>query len=74
MEPNLTFPAIIRTAPFWNWTRILEHERNNTKHHFEIHSDHDDDVTSIVIVGVGIAMMIVMWIAHKCSKENREIR
>ena len=69
MEPNLTFPAIIRTEPFWNWTRIHVYDDNITKH-----GDHDDDVTSIVIVGVGIAIMIVMWIAHVYSKEDRQIR
>ena len=38
------------------------------------HGDHDDDVTSIVIVGVGIILMIVMWFAHKYSKEDTQIR
>ena len=37
------------------------------------HDDHDD-VASIVIVGVGIAILIVMWIAHVYSKEDRQIR
>ena len=69
MEPNLTFPAIIRTAPFLNWTRIHVYDGDITKH-----GDHDDDVTSMVIVAVGIVMMIVMWIAHKYSKEDRQIR
>ena len=66
--------SILPAPPFWNWTRILEYERNITKHHTETHSDHDDDVTSIVIVGVGIVMMILMWILHKCSKEDRPRR
>ena len=68
MESNLTFPAIIRTYPFWNWTRIHVYDANILKH-----GEHDD-VTSIVIVGVGIAIMIVMWIAHKYCKEDRQIR
>ena len=68
MEHNLTFPAIIRTAPFWNWTRIHVYDDDITKH------DDHDDVTSIVIVGAGIVMMIVMWIAHKYSKEDKQIR
>ena len=70
MEPKLTFPAKIRTYPFWNWTRKHMCEVDNiTKH-----SDHDDDVTSLVIVGAGIAMMIVMWIVHKYSNKDRQIR
>ena len=68
MESNQTVPAIIITSPFWNWTRIHVYDDNITKH------DDHDDVTSIVIVGVGIVMMIVMWIAHKYSKEDRQIR
>jgi hypothetical protein len=68
MESNLTFPAMIRTSPFWNWTRIHVYDDNITKH------DEHDDVTSIVIVCVGIAIMIVMWIAHVYSKEDRHMR
>ena len=66
--------SILRNDPFSNWTRILEnHSKNITKHHIEIHSDDGHDVSSIVIVGVGIFMMIVMWILHKCSKEDRPV-
>ena len=57
----------------WNWTALLEHARNITKHNIEKHgySDiGDDDVSSIVIVSIGIIMMIVMWIMHKYSKEE----
>ena len=71
---SLTMSSILKNDPFFNWTRILENNaRNITTHHIEIHSDHDDDISSIVIVGVGIVMMIVMWILHKCSKEDRPV-
>ena len=52
---SLTMSSILKNDPFFNWTRILENNaRNITTHHIEIHSDHDDDISAIVIVGVEI--------------------
>eukprot|EP00092_Neocalanus_flemingeri_P035716 GFUD01038887.1.p1 GENE.GFUD01038887.1~~GFUD01038887.1.p1 ORF type:complete len:143 (-),score=35.56 GFUD01038887.1:24-452(-) len=72
MERNLTLSIL--PPPFWNWTRILEYDRNITKYHAEERDEHGDDLTSIVIVGMGILVMIVMWIFHKYSKEDRSRR
>ena len=51
------------------WSRVLE-LRNITKNHIEIHRD-DDDLTCVVIVGVGIAVMIVMLILNKYLNDDR---
>ena len=79
MVANMTL-SISQAGPLLNWTRVLEYDRNITKHHTDIHSDDDDDnddnddVTSIVIVGVGIVMIIFMLILQKWSKEDRSER
>ena len=39
-----------------------------------LHDDHDDDLTSLVIVCVGIALVIVMLVLHKCSQDDRPVR
>ena len=51
-------------SPFWT-LKILEHGRNITNHHIEIPKDdnNDEDLSCVVIVGVGIAVMIVMFIS-----------
>ena len=54
------------------WSRVLE-LRNITTNHIEIHRD-DEDLTCVVIVGVGIAVMIVMLIFHSWSKEDSQKR
>ena len=73
MVTNMTM-SISPAEPFLNWTKILEYDRNVTKHHTDTHSDDNDDVTSIVIVGVGIVMIIFMLILQKWSKEDRSER
>ena len=65
MESNLTMPTMTQSAAFLNWTRILSYNKNITRHHIVLHDDHDDDLTSLVIVSVGIALMIVMLVLHK---------
>ena len=71
-EVLVNIPMSLKFSPqLSNWTKTLEHGGNITKHHIEIHSDSDEDVSSVVIVSVGLIMMILMLIAHKCSKEER---
>ena len=65
------FPmSIISVPPIWNVTRILENDTNITKHHIETLNANDDVVLSIVIVGLGFVMMIVIGILYMCSKED----
>ena len=76
-EILINIPISVKYAPqVWNWTKHIEYARNITKHHIEIqNNEHDDDnVRSIVIVCVGVAMMMVMWIVHKFSKDDRSRR
>ena len=75
MVTNMTM-SILPSPPFWNWTRILHYDRNSIKHDGDVHDDDDDDtgVTYVLIVGMGILVMIVMWIFHKYSKEDRPRR
>ena len=64
-------PTITQSAAFLNWTRILSYSKNITRHHIRIHDDHDDDITSLVVICVGLAIMIVMLVLHKCSQDDR---
>ena len=62
-------------SPFW--TKILEHGRNITRHHIEIPKDDsndDDDLSCVVIVGVGIAVVILMLIFNKYLNDDRPRR
>ena len=64
-------PTITQSAAFLNWTRILSYSKNITRHHIRLHDDHDDDITSLVVICVGLAIMIVMLVLHKCSQDDR---
>ena len=64
-------PTITQSAAFLNWTRLLSYKENITRHHIQIHDDHDDDITSLVVVCVGLAIMILMLVLHKCSQDDR---
>ena len=74
MDGNLTMPTLNQSFAFLNWTRTLSYNKDITRHHIRIHDDHDDDVTSLMIVCVGIVLMIVMLVLHKCSQDDRPVR
>ena len=74
MEVNLTAPSIIQSTALLNWTRLLSYDSNNTEHHIRIHEEYDNYAISLVIVCVGIVMMALMMILHKCSEEGRLVR
>ena len=76
MEVNLTAPStsIIQSTALLNWTRILSNDRNITEHHISINKYQDGDVTTLVIVCMGIAIMIAMMIFHKYLEEGRLVR
>ena len=74
MDANLTIPTVTQSAAFLNWTIILSYNKNITRHHIRIHEDNDDDVTSLVIVCAGLALMIVMIVLHKCTQDDRPVR
>ena len=77
MKVNLTAPSIIQSSRLLNWARLLSYDSNNTEHNIRIHEEHDDHedhAISLVIVCVGIVMMFLMMILHKCSEEGRLVR
>ena len=65
--------TILPETPFWNWTRILEYDRNITRHNTEINEDEDEDVTFLVIVLIGILLFLFIWIYQKYSKADRSM-
>ena len=67
-------PTTTQSAAFLNWTRILTYNKNITRHHIRIGDDHDDDITSLAIVCVGLGIMIIMLVLHKCSRDDRPVR
>ena len=66
---NLSMSISTKT-PFWNWTRILEYNRNITKHNTEIFELYDEDDTFLVIVVFGILLLLCIWNYHKYSKTD----
>ena len=61
--------SISPIAPFWNWTRILEHDRNIIKEHMD-DDDNEEDMTYVWIVGLWILVSLFIWIHHKYSKHK----
>jgi hypothetical protein len=74
MDCNHTMQTVTQSAVFLNWTIILSYNKNITRHLIVQHDQNDDDVTSLMIVCVGIALMIVMLVLHKCSQDDRPVR
>ena len=71
MDVNRTATSIIQSSALLNWTRLLSYDRNISEHHIRTHEDHDDHFISLIIVCVGIVMMALMMVLHKCSEEGR---
>ena len=67
-------PTITKSAAFLNLTQLFSYKENITRHHLKIHDDHDDDITSLAIVCVGLGIMIIMLVLHKCSRDDRPVR
>jgi hypothetical protein len=75
MDGILTMPTVTKSAAFW--TRILSYNKNITRRHIRIDDDNDDNLTSLVIVCVGIVLMIVMMALHKLcwylKRKNKDV-
>ena len=61
--------SITPVAPFWNWTRILEHHRNIINKHMDDDAD-EESLSYVWIVGLWILVSLFIWIHHKNAKQK----
>eukprot|EP00092_Neocalanus_flemingeri_P068940 GFUD01084356.1.p1 GENE.GFUD01084356.1~~GFUD01084356.1.p1 ORF type:complete len:104 (-),score=12.21 GFUD01084356.1:256-567(-) len=63
------------TAPLWSWKHLVEYNQTNiTEYPIHSHNDHDNNLTPLVIIVVGIVIIFAYLVFKECLEEGRQAR
>eukprot|EP00092_Neocalanus_flemingeri_P046697 GFUD01052615.1.p1 GENE.GFUD01052615.1~~GFUD01052615.1.p1 ORF type:complete len:102 (-),score=15.11 GFUD01052615.1:164-469(-) len=62
-------------ASLWSWKHLVEYNQTNiTEYPIYSHNDHDNNLTPLVIIVVGIVIIFAYLVFKECLEEGRQAR